>query len=237
METSEKTTRRLFPALRWVLLAGAAGALAGAAAVYVGAPVSGNNAAPDTAPPPPLAASSDPAADKVCAAKIDKAKAVGTKARGQVAAMGPADPPVSLASLAFKEPGGTATTLSAKSGKTLLLNLWATWCAPCRAEMPALDRLQQAKGSDRFEVVAVNVDTGDDAKPAKFLDEIGVHALARYRDPSLKIFKDLQERGLLLGLPATFLIDGEGCMLTLMNGPAEWSSKDATALIDTALAP
>ncbi|TIM93265.1 MAG: TlpA family protein disulfide reductase, partial [Mesorhizobium sp.] len=74
------------------------------------------------------------------------------------------------------------------AGKTVLLNLWATWCAPCRAEMPALDALQKEKGGNTFEVVAVNVDTGDDAKPKKFLKEIGIETLGYYRDATMGLF-------------------------------------------------
>ena len=120
------------------------------------------------------------------------------------------------------------------AGKTVLLNLWATWCAPCRAEMPALDTLQKEMGSDAFEVIAVNVDSGDNAKPDKFLEEIGVASLVRYRDPTLGIFNDLKKRGLALGLPVTLLIDDKGCLLAHMNGPAEWSSDDARRVIAAA---
>ena len=65
-------------------------------------------------------------------------------------------------------------TLADRAGKTVLMNLWATWCAPCRAEMPALDALQKEMGGEKFEVIAVNVDTGDDTKPKKFLAETGI---------------------------------------------------------------
>ncbi len=127
-------------------------------------------------------------------------------------------------------------SLGDRAGKTLLINLWATWCAPCRAEMPALDALQQEKGSDSFEVVAINVDTGDASKPQKFLEETGVKNLALYREPTLALFDSVKKRGLALGLPVTMLVDGEGCLLGFMNGPAEWSSEDAKRLIDAALA-
>ena len=88
--------------------------------------------------------------------------------------------------------------------------------------MPALDALQKEKGSDRFEVMTVNVDTGDDAKPKAFLDEIGVKSLAHYRDASMDVFNDLKKRGLALGLPVTLLVDGEGCLIGHLTGPAEW---------------
>ena len=231
---SDGKQRRLIPAWRAILTAMVAGALAGAVAVYVTGGFSGNTAL-ELAPPqetPAIAAA--PAAtqeDKACAAKADKAKTVASAATGQVAAMLPADPPQSLATLAFNSPDGKPMTLADRAGKTVLLNLWATWCAPCRAEMPALDALQKEAGDDGFEVIAVNVDTGDDTKPKKFLTETGVSALGYYRDNTLDLFNDLKKRGLALGLPVTLLIDGEGCLLAHMNGPAEWSGVDAKTLI------
>jgi len=130
---------------------------------------------------------------------------------------------------------GQPADMAPYRGKVLLVNLWATWCAPCRAEMPALDALQAKKGGADFEVVAINVDTGDDAKPRKFLEETGVKSLAYYRDPSLDSFNALREKGLALGLPVTVLADGEGCALLAMNGPANWAGADAAALIEAAL--
>jgi thiol-disulfide isomerase/thioredoxin len=220
---------RFFPAPRLILAALVAGVLAGAVAVYVSESGSGNNA-------PAQVAIGDSKDDAACAAKADRAKTVAAAATGQVAALLPADPPQSLKSLAFNDPGGKPMTLADHAGKTVLLNLWATWCAPCRAEMPALETLQKEMGSDAFEVVAVNVDAGDDAKPKKFLEETGVKALGYYRDSTMALFNDLKTRGLALGLPVTMLIDGEGCLIAHMNGPAEWSSPDAKRLVETALA-
>src|SRR5690606_16388641 len=100
---------------------------------------------------------------------------------------------------------------------------------------PALNQLQEELGSDSFEVVAVNVDTGGDEKPKAFLEETGVDALGYYRDSTLGLFNDLKRRGLAMGLPVTLLIDKDGCMLAHMNGPAEWASPDAKRLITTAM--
>lgn len=219
--------RKIFPAFRLIVLAALAGLAAGAVAVYVSAPPSGN-------PPAAAAGTVDAAAVAACAAKSERAKAVGAAATGEVAAMLPADPPQSLADLAFSGPDGSQTSIGEFAGKTVLLNLWATWCAPCRAEMPALDRLQKERGGEGFEVVAVNVDAGDDTKPKRFLEETGVGSLASYRDNTLGIFNELKKRGLALGLPVTLLIDAEGCLLANMNGPAEWASDDARALLDAA---
>jgi thiol-disulfide isomerase/thioredoxin len=205
-----------------------AGALAGAVAVYVTSRPAGNNQAE-----PPAAAVSE-ADVAACAAKADKARSVAASAAGEVAAMLPADPPQSLKALAFNAPDGKPMTLADRSGKTVLLNLWATWCFPCREEMPALNALQKELGSDKFEVIAVNVDTGDDAKPKKFLAETGIDTLGYYRDNTLSLFNELKTRGLALGLPVTLLIDAEGCLLAHMNGPAHWASEDAKKLIAAA---
>jgi thiol-disulfide isomerase/thioredoxin len=220
--------KSLFPALRLILLALVAGALAGAVAVYVTSRPAGNNQAE-----PPAAAVSE-ADVAACAAKADKARSVAASAAGEVAAMLPADPPQSLKALAFNAPDGKPMTLADRSGKTVLLNLWATWCFPCREEMPALNALQKELGSDKFEVIAVNVDTGDDAKPKKFLAETGIDTLGYYRDNTLSLFNELKTRGLALGLPVTLLIDAEGCLLAHMNGPAHWASEDAKKLIAAA---
>lgn len=218
--------KRVFPATRLVLLAAVAGIVAGTVAVYVSGTMSGNNSAEIVAAP---------GNDRTCAARTAKAEALGAAATGGVAAMAAANPPQSLDGLAFNGPDGRALTIGDKAGKTVLVNLWATWCAPCRAEMPALDSLQKEMGSDRFEVVAVNVDKGDAEKMQSFLSETGVTALAQYRDPTMGIFNDLKKRGLALGLPVTLLIDDEGCLLANMNGPAEWAGQDAKKLVATAL--
>ncbi|MBE7185924.1 MAG: TlpA family protein disulfide reductase [Methylobacterium mesophilicum] len=225
--------RKFFPAPRWAVLAGLAGACAGMGAVYFGLPGSGNGGDASDAAPAKLVAATE--SDQACALKADEAKRIGTAARGEVAAMLSAKPPVSLAGLQFVDPQGKPMTLADKKGRTLLVNLWATWCAPCRAEMPALDALETEMGGERFEVVTVNLDKGDASKPDAFLDEIGVKALERYRDPSLKLFETMKRRGLVLGLPATFLVDTESCVLGVMNGSANWRSADAKALVEAAL--
>jgi len=222
--------KSLFPAARLILLAVVAGAFAGAVAVYVTSRPTGNNAAKAT---PPVASEADVAA---CAAKADKAKALAASATGDVAAMLPADPPQSLKGLAFNAADGTPMTLADREGKTVLLNLWATWCAPCREEMPALNALQKQAGGEDFEVVAVNVDNGDDVKPKKFLAETGIDTLGYYRDNTLALFNDLKKRGLALGLPVTLLVDKDGCLVAHMNGPADWAGDDARRLVDAAKA-
>jgi thiol-disulfide isomerase/thioredoxin len=136
-----------------------------------------------------------------------------------------------LSDILFLDGAGSQRSLKDWHGKVVLLNLWATWCAPCRKEMPALDRLQVALGSDQFEVVALSVDrTGlDGAK--KFLDQINVQSLKLYADPAARIGSQLR----VAGLPATLLLDREGREIGRLTGPAEWDSADAKRLILAAL--
>jgi thiol-disulfide isomerase/thioredoxin len=206
-----------------VILSALAGLLVGGLALYVSGGLSGNRSIQGAAPE-----------ELACRQKTDAAKSVAAMAKGQVAAMLAADPPQSLRDLAFTGPQGEAMTLADLSGKTLLVNLWATWCAPCRAEMPALDALERSLGGEDFEVVAINLDTGSENKPRDFLEEIGVSALGFYRDETLGVFNELKRRSLALGLPATLLVDREGCLLAHMNGPADWASEDAVRLIEAA---
>jgi thiol-disulfide isomerase/thioredoxin len=168
------------------------------------------------------------------------AKAVAERlaplARGEVAAVTVPKEPKPLPDLAFSGPDRQQKTLADYKGRTVLLNLWATWCAPCRQEMPALDKLQATLGGPDFEVVAVNIDTRNLDKPKAWLKEAGVERLAYYADPEAKVFQDLKRVGKAVGMPTTLLVDREGCELALLNGPAEWASEDALRLVRAALA-
>ena len=156
--------------------------------------------------------------------------------KGQVAAMSANERP-RIVPLSFKGPDGAAMTEADLRGKAILLNLWATWCVPCREEMPALNALEKEKGGDGFEVVTVNIDTGEEEKPKTFMSEYGIDSLKLYRDSTMGVFNALKKEGLAFGLPATLLIDDKGCLLASMNGPAAWDSPDAKLLVDTAKAP
>lgn len=206
-----------------ISLAALAGIFAGAVGVYVMERPSGN-----------IVASTNPSDQ--CTKKTDAAKKIDAAATGAVAAMRGADVPQSMSELTFTGPDGKPVRLVDFKGKTLLVNLWATWCLPCREEMPALDALETKRGGDDFQVVTVNIDTGDDAKPKAFLSEIGVKSLQLYRDPSMGVFNDLKRKNLAFGLPVTMLVDKEGCQIAAMNGPADWSSDDAARFIDAARA-
>jgi thiol-disulfide isomerase/thioredoxin len=152
-------------------------------------------------------------------------------ARGELAALRIASEPRPAEQFAFERDGGAKLTLADFHGRAVLLNLWATWCIPCRAEMPALDRLQAAKGGPKFEVVAVNVDTARLEKRAAFLDGVGVKTLARYADPSGDAFETLRKDGKALGLPVTLVIDRNGCEVGAVEGGVKWDSAEAQALV------
>jgi thiol-disulfide isomerase/thioredoxin len=131
------------------------------------------------------------------------------------------------ATASFMDGTGKQRSIADWSGKVVLLNLWATWCAPCRKEMPALDRLQKAMGSDTFEVVAVSVDRAGRAAAEKFLSETKVEGLGLYVDPSARFGAALQA----VGMPTTLLVDPKGREIGRLIGPAEWDSEDARRLI------
>jgi thiol-disulfide isomerase/thioredoxin len=175
------------------------------------------------------------APDAACAAAVDLARRVGPLARGEVAAFVPAEQPLRLPNVAFRDAAGTERHLSDWRGRTVLLNLWATWCVPCRKEMPALETLEGKLGGPAFEVVAVNIDTRDPAKPRAWLTEAGINRLAYYADPSAKLFQDLKIIGRAPGMPTTLLVDPAGCEIGTVAGPAEWASEDALKLISAAL--
>ena len=164
-----------------------------------------------------------------------KSAALDPLVGGELAAFRIASEPENLSELAFSGTDGKPMTLAAFKGKVALVNLWATWCAPCRREMPALDRLQTALGGDDFAVVPISIDTGDPARPAAFLEEIGAKNLPLYTDRTTQIFEELKAKSLAVGLPVTLLLDRNGCRLGHINGPAEWDGEDGRRLIEKAI--
>jgi thiol-disulfide isomerase/thioredoxin len=170
-----------------------------------------------------------------CRPAVDIAGRLAPLVHGEVAAFAAAKTSFRVPDLAFKDAAGNAHTLADFRGRTLLLNLWATWCVPCRKEMPALDALEQKLGGPAFQVVAVNIDTRDPQKPLAFLKEIGVDRLAYYADDSAKVFQDLKVAGKAFGMPTTLLIDPTGCEIGEMAGPAEWASDDGVKLVSAAV--
>jgi thiol-disulfide isomerase/thioredoxin len=201
-----------------VLLGGVAGVAIGLAAVY------GIGRLARNAP-----------VEAACKPAVEIARQMAPLARGEVAAVAVANTPKTLPPLVFKDAGGAEKTLADWRGRTVLFNLWATWCVPCRKEMPALDALQAKLGGSRFEVVSVNIDTRDVEKPKAWLKEVGIDRLAYYADNSAKVFQDLKAAGKAFGMPTTLIVDPNGCELAYLAGPAEWASDDAIKLVTAAL--
>ncbi len=133
--------------------------------------------------------------------------------------------PKPMPELQFSDSDGKALTLADFKGKVVLLNVWATWCGPCRKEMPALDRLQAALGGPDFEVLPVSIDRKGMDVVTKFYAEIGIRHLSRYVAPTAN--QVLNTLG-VWGLPATLLIDRQGRELGRLDGPAEWDSPGMT---------
>jgi thiol-disulfide isomerase/thioredoxin len=176
------------------------------------------------------------AGDAACRPAVELAHRLEPLARGEVAAFVVAEIPLRLPDLAFRDPSGNERHLADWRGRTVLVNLWATWCVPCRKEMPALDALQEKLGSDRFEVVSVNIDTRDPDKPKIWIKDAGISRLAYYADPSAKVFQELKSVGRAIGMPTTLLVDAAGCEIASLAGPAEWASDDAIRLVQATLA-
>ena len=174
-------------------------------------------------------------ATAACEPAVAAAGRLAPLARGEVAALAVAHTPFLVPDLVFKDAEGHDRKLTDWRGRTVLLNLWATWCVPCRKEMPALDALQSSLGGPKFEVVAVNIDTRDPAKPLAFLKEIGVTHLGYYSDQSAKVFQDLKLAGKAFGMPTTLIVDRSGCEIGEMAGPAEWASADGMKLVSAAV--
>ncbi|MFZ3351692.1 MAG: TlpA disulfide reductase family protein [Xanthobacteraceae bacterium] len=175
-------------------------------------------------------------ADAACRQAVETAARIAPLAHGEIAALAMAQTPFYVPPLGFKDAEGHDRTLADWRGRTVLLNLWATWCVPCRREMPALDALQAKLGGPKFQVVAVNIDTRDPAKPLAFLKQIGVTHLAYFTDESAQVFEDLKSAGKAFGMPTTLIVDPKGCEIGDMAGPAEWASDDGVKLVSAAIA-
>jgi thiol-disulfide isomerase/thioredoxin len=175
--------------------------------------------------------------DVACRPAVALSQKLAPLAQGEVAALTMATTPLKLPDLTFQDADGNTKKLSDWRGRTVLVNLWATWCVPCRKEMPALDSLQGKLGSRDFQVVAVNIDTRDPEKPRNFLKDENLTRLSFFSDEKAKVFQDLKNIGRALGMPTSVLVDGQGCEIATIAGPAEWSSDDAVKLISAAIKP
>jgi thiol-disulfide isomerase/thioredoxin len=168
-----------------------------------------------------------------CPVQSAAAQIVDTAATGELAAVLGTGTGRGYQDMAFKDESGADMTLADFEGKALLVNFWASWCVPCREEMPALDAIATEFNSERFEVVPINLDIGEDglAKAQAFLDEGQFENLPLYADNTFAAFDRLRREAVAAGLPATLLLDPEGCELAILQGPAEWHSEDGRAVV------
>ncbi|RUO98405.1 TlpA disulfide reductase family protein [Hyphomicrobium sp.] len=146
---------------------------------------------------------------------------------GEMAAFVTKKSPEALPDITFQDAAGKEIHLSSLKGKTVLLNLWATWCGPCREEMPALNNLQKELGSDKFEVIALSLDRAGYEASRKFLDDLKANDVKLYADPTAKQGMALK----LIGMPTTILINKDGLEVGRIAGEAKWDSADAKKLI------
>ena len=135
--------------------------------------------------------------------------------------------------LSFQDAQGKELSLADFRGQVVVLNLWATWCAPCRREMPSLDRLQAEHGGDRLHVVALSIDRGGLEQIEAFYDEVGIQHLAIYRDPKAATSRTLGA----FGLPTTVVFDRDGREVGRVLGPDEWDSDEAVAILRALMGP
>lgn len=138
-----------------------------------------------------------------------------------------ASAPQPLPELAFETLDGRPARLSDLAGKVVVLNFWATWCTPCREEMPSLDRLQAAFDPAEVVVLALSVDRAGAERVRAFLEEIGVARLAVYRDPTAATSRAVR----LPGLPGTLLVDRQGREVGRLLGIAQWDGAEAIAAV------
>lgn len=172
-----------------------------------------------------------------CPAQPAAAAEIDAAAVGQLAALNGTGGGRSYADLAFITAEGGPLTIHSFAGRKLLVNFWASWCVPCRAEMPELDALAARYNSDRFMVLPINLDTGEDGldQARAFLAEGGWANLPLYADPTLRAFDRLKAEAVSLGLPTTLLLDERGCELAVLQGPAKWDSEDGRNVIEALL--
>lgn len=155
-------------------------------------------------------------------------------ATGQMAKLefGSAGQPVPAGT--FTDADNTPKTMEIFKGKTILVNYWATWCPPCEKEMPSLGALQAARGSDTFEVVALSVDSLEDADYAKRrLTELGAANIA-FRHAPMDNGDVIYGAG-VRGFPTTILYDADGVEIARLAGDADWASPEAVQFIDAVL--
>lgn len=140
--------------------------------------------------------------------------------------------PVAASELPYLADAETEATLSDYAGQHVLLNFWATWCAPCREEMPSLQSLQQQLGGDDFQVVTLATGRNPPQAIQRFFEEEGITSLPQYRDINQQIAREMG----IFGLPITVILDPSGQEIARLRGDAHWDSPEAIAVIEALIA-
>jgi thiol-disulfide isomerase/thioredoxin len=168
-----------------------------------------------------------------CAPIPDAAAALDKVAVGELAAVQATGKGRGYADLPFEDASGKPVTLKDFSGKTLLVNFWASWCVPCRAEMPSLAAIAKKFDGPDFMVLPINLDIGNGGvdKAKAFLASEHITDLPLYADPTLKALSRLKDNAVALGLPATLLLDRKACEVGVLQGPAQWDSPDGENVV------
>ena len=224
MSETKLRERGVSPAI--YLVAAILAAIAGFGTVYL------SFAPPDNGRPEATEDSSSAGAGAAATNEEDARGSLAGLNKGAMAPLLARPTPLDLPDINFNDASGAPKSLADWRGKVVLLNVWATWCVPCRDEMPALDRLQTELGGNAFEAVAVNIDKNGPDKARAFLQETGATHLALYTDPSGKLFAALKT----VGMPTTLIIDRNGKEIGRLVGPADWGSPEAKRVIEVAVA-
>lgn len=171
---------------------------------------------------------------KECPVQAEAAALIDAAAKGELAALNGTGEGRGYATLAFKDASGKAMSIADFKGTALLVNFWASWCVPCREEMPALDALATKYNSDTFKVLPINLDIGQNGlgKAQAFLDENHFADLPLYADNTFAAFERLKQQAVAVGLPATLVLDKNGCELGVLQGPAHWDTPDGHAVVE-----
>jgi thiol-disulfide isomerase/thioredoxin len=222
VDRSEKRDRDASPVT--IVVAALLAAIAGFATIYVSLAPSDNGRV--------ALSPSKPTAEPAPGGGATRQNPLAGLNKGAMVAFVARPKPQDLPAFTFADAAGATKSLADWHGRVVLLNIWATWCVPCREEMPTLDELEAALGGKDFEVVILNIDRGGIDKPKAFLAETGATHLQLYTDPSGKLFSTLKA----VGMPTTLLIDRDGKEIGRLVGPADWNSPEAFALLKAAIA-
>ncbi|MEQ1770390.1 MAG: TlpA disulfide reductase family protein [Devosia sp.] len=167
-----------------------------------------------------------------CAPQALAAQRIDAAATGELAALNGTGTGRGYADLAFEDAHGKPMTLADLSGKVLLVNFWASWCIPCRAEMPALNALAASQNGHDFAVVTINTGDAQAGKAEAFFKDGAWSSLPFYIDRKFAVLDRLKVNAVSVGLPTTLLLDKKGCEVGVLQGPAEWNSPDGMRVIE-----